>query len=52
MVPGFGMEHNHQSVFGKKVILRTDQKAPVFIRQKPLASAPKRPECLVATSVV
>ena len=42
------MEHNHQYVFDKNVILRTDQKAPVFITQRPLVSAPS----LVATSAV
>ena len=36
-------------MFVKKVILRTDQKALVFIMQKLLASAPKKLECLVTT---
>ena len=36
MFPVFGTEHNHQYVFVNKVILRTDQKALVFIIQKPL----------------
>ena len=44
------MEHNHQYVFVKKVILQTDQRALVFIMPKPLASAPKKLECLVTTS--
>ena len=44
------MEHNHQYVFVKKVILQTDQKALVLIMPKPLASAPKKLECLVTTS--
>ena len=52
MFPVFGTEHNHQYVFVKKVILRTDQKALVFIIQKPLASAPKKLECLVTISAV
>ena len=46
------MELNHQYLFVKKVILRTDQKALVFIMQRPLASAPKKLECLVTTSAV
>ena len=38
----FGMEHNHQYVYGRKVILWTDHKPLVSITKKPLASAPKR----------
>ena len=52
MVPVFAMEHNYQYVFGRKVILWTDPKALVFIMQKPLTSALKRLECLIATSAV
>ena len=39
---GFGLEHNHQYVYGRKVILYTDHKPLVSISSKPLASAPKR----------
>ena len=42
------MEYNNQYVFGDNVIVRTDQKALLFIMQKPLVSAPS----LVATSAV
>ena len=38
----FGLEHNHQYVYGKKVILYTDHKPLVSISSKPLAAAPKR----------
>ena len=38
----FGLEHNHQYVYGRKVILYTDHKPLVSISSKPLASAPKR----------
>ena len=38
----FGMEHNHNYVYGRKVILWTDNKPLVSISQKPLVSAPKR----------
>ena len=38
----FGLEHNHQYVYGTKVILYTDHKPLVSISSKPLASAPKR----------
>lgn len=38
----FGLEHNHQYVYGRKVILYTDHKPLVSISRKPLASAPKR----------
>ena len=38
----FGMEHNHNYVYGRKVILWTDHKPLVSISQKPLVSAPKR----------
>ena len=37
-----GLEHNHQYVYGRKVILYTDHKPLVSISRKPLASAPKR----------
>ena len=38
----YGPEHNHQYVFGRKVILWTDHKPLVSISTKPLSSAPKR----------
>jgi len=38
----FGLEHNHQYVYGRKVVLYTDHKPLVSISRKPLASAPKR----------
>ena len=38
----FGLEHNHQYAYGRKVILYTDHKPLVSISRKPLASAPKR----------
>ena len=38
----FGLEHNHQYVYGRIVILYTDHKPLVSISSKPLASAPKR----------
>ena len=38
----FGMEHNHQYVYGRKVVLWTDHKPLEVIATKPLASAPKR----------
>ena len=38
----FGLEHNHQYVYGRKVILCTDHKPLVSISSNPLASAPKR----------
>ena len=38
----FGLEHNHQYVYGRKVILYTDHKPLVSISSKPLASVPKR----------
>ena len=38
----FGLEHNHQYVYGKKVVLYTDHKPLVSISSKPLAAAPKR----------
>ena len=43
----FGLEHNHQYVYGRKVILYTDHKPWVSISRKPLASAPKRLQRLV-----
>ena len=36
----FGMEHNHQYVYGRKVTLRTDHKPLQIIAKKPLAAAP------------
>ena len=38
----FGLEHNHQYVYGRNVILYTDHKLLVSISSKSLASAPKR----------
>ena len=38
----FGMEHNHQYVYGRKVTLWTDHKPLEIIAKKPLAAAPKR----------
>ena len=38
----FGLENNHQYVYGRKVIIYTDHKPLVSISSKPLASAPKR----------
>ena len=38
----FGMEHNHQYVFGRRVTLWTDHMPLVSIMKKPLGSAPKR----------
>ena len=38
----FGMEHNHQYVYSRKVILWPDHKPLVSITKKPLAAAPKR----------
>ena len=37
-----GLEHNHQYVYGRKVILYTDHKPLVSIPSMLLASAPKR----------
>ena len=37
----FGLDHNHQYVYGRKVILYTDHKPLVSISSKPLAPAPK-----------
>ena len=36
----FGLEHNHQYVCGRKVILYTDHKPLVSISREPLAAAP------------
>ena len=38
----FGMEHNHQYVYGRRVTLWTDHKPLEMIAKKPLAAAPKR----------
>ena len=38
----YGLEHNHQYVFGRKVILWTDHKPLISISTKPLSLAPKR----------
>ena len=38
----FGMEHNHQYVFDRQVMLWTDHKPLVAISRKPLSSAPTR----------
>ena len=37
----FGLEHNHQYIYGRKVTLYTDHKPLVSISRKPLASASK-----------
>ena len=39
---GFGMEHNHNYDYGRKVILWTNHKLLVSISKKPLVSVPKR----------
>jgi len=38
----FGLEHNHQYVYGRNVVIYNDHKPPVSIPHKPLASSPKR----------
>lgn len=38
----FGIENNHQYVYGRKVTLWTDHKPLEMIAKKPLAAAPKR----------
>jgi len=38
----FGLEHNHQYVYGREVTLYTDHKPLVAITKKPLSAAPKR----------
>ena len=38
----FGMEHNHQYVYGRRVTLWTDHKLLEMIAKKPLSAAPKR----------
>ena len=38
----FGMEHNHQYVYGRRVTLWADHKPLEMIAKKPLAAAPKR----------
>lgn len=38
----FGLEHNHQYVYGRPITLYTDHKPLVSISKKPLSSAPKR----------
>lgn len=38
----FGVEHNHQYVYGRRIILWSDHKPLEAICKKPLASAPKR----------
>ena len=38
----FGMEHNHQYVYGRRVTLWTDHKPLEMIAKKPLAATPKR----------
>ena len=43
----YGLEHNLQYVFGRKVILWTDHKPLVSISTKPLSSAPKRLQRLI-----
>ena len=43
----FGLENNHQYVYGRKVVLFTDHKPLVSISRKPLASVPKRLQSLL-----
>lgn len=43
----FGMEHNQQYVYGRKVTLWTDHKPLEIIAKKPLAAAPKHLERLM-----
>ena len=43
----FGMEHNHQCIYGRKVTVWTDHKPLEIIAKKPLAAAPKRLQRLV-----
>ena len=38
----FGMEHNHQNVYGRRVTLWTDHKPLEMNAKKPLVAAPKR----------
>ena len=38
----FGVEGNHQFVYGRKIVLRSDHKPVGTISKKPLATAPKR----------
>ena len=38
----FGVEHNHQYVYGRKIVLWSDHKLLETICKKPLATAPKR----------
>ena len=38
----FGMEQNHQNVYGREITLWTDHQPLVSIATKPLASTPKR----------
>ena len=47
LAQGFGMEHNHQYIYGRKVTLWTDHKPLEMIAQKPQSSAPKRLQCLM-----
>ena len=47
LIQVFGMEHNHQYVYGRKITLWTDHKPLEMIAQKPLSSAPKRPQRLM-----
>lgn len=43
----FGLERNHQYVYGRKIRLWTDHKPLISINNKPLASCPKRLQCLL-----
>ena len=45
----FGMEHNHQYIYGRRVTLWTDHKPLEMIAKKPLAAAPKRLQRLMMT---
>ena len=42
LAQGFGVERNHQYVYGWKVVLWSDHKPLETIYKKPLAAAPKR----------
>ena len=43
----FGVEHNHQYVYGQKVVLWSDHKPLETISKKPLATAPKCLQMLI-----
>ena len=45
--PSIGVERNHHFVYGRRVVLWADYKPLETICKKPLASAPKRLQCLL-----